>query len=111
MLYHKEIGFPKNVKMLSGVLNLRYSQHAARAASDDRYGFMELPETLDVTHGTPVEIEVNFGIITKAVYRAGYDDELDMVLVVQPDGFVRTVWFNKKTDKHKTLDRAKYAKP
>jgi antitoxin component of MazEF toxin-antitoxin module len=111
MLFHRDVGFPKNVQMMTGVLNLRYSQHALRAAREDRYGIMELPETLDVTNGKPVEIEVEDGRVVKSVYRASYDDEIDMVIVVQPDGFVKTVWFNMKTDKHKTLDRSKYTKP
>ena len=111
MLYHRDIGFPKNVKMLTGVLTLNHSHHARKAAYDDRYGIMELPETLDVTNGTPVEIEVVGERVVKAVYRAQYDDELDMVIVVQPDGFVRTVWFNMRSDEHKTLDHTKYAKP
>lgn len=110
-LYHRDIGFPAGIKHLTGVIRLNYSRHAKMAAEDDRYGIMELPETLDVTNGTPVEIEVQGGNVTKAVYRAGYDDELDMVIVLQPCGFVRTVWFNKKSDRHNTLDRSKYARP
>lgn len=111
MLFHRDIGFPKNITMLTGILRLSYSNHAKRAAHDDRYGIMELPETLDVTNGTPVEIEVQNGVVVKAVYRAQYDHELDMVIVVQPDGFVRTVWFNMRSDKHATLDHSKYSKP
>jgi len=111
MLYHREIGFPKNVKLFTGVFNLSYSFHAKSAANSDIYGLMELPETLDVTTGTPVEIEVENGIVVKSVYRAGYDDELDMVIVLKSNGFVKTVWFNKKSDKHNTLDHSKYAKP
>lgn len=111
MLYHRDIGFPKTVALMHGTFKLTYSRHALESANNDRYGMMELPETLTVEGKNAIEILVENGKAIKSVYRVGYDDELDMVMVVQSDGFVRTVWFNKKTDKHKTLDHSKYDKP
>ena len=114
-LYHKDIGFPENLELPRGftpVMDLRYSQHAIDASRDDQYGAMRLPRRIDVRKGEMIEIEVTGRLITKMVVRFSYNEELDIVMVVNPsDGFVRTVWFNKKTDKHATLNRAKYATP
>lgn len=108
-LYHRDIGFPCTVILPRGVFRLRYTQHALRECNRDRYGAFEPPDTLDVTAGTPIEIELCNGRVVKAVYRAQFDDEFDVVLVINPDGLVRTAWLNRRDDHHRTLDRAKYA--
>lgn len=114
-LYHKDIGFPEDVKMPTGfspVLKLRYSSHARDEAASDRYGNLELPPVVDLRKGQVVEISVVGNTVVKMVVRFPYDDKKDLVLVIQPaDGFVRTVWANEKNDQHKSLNRNKYVDP
>jgi len=110
MLYHAEIGFPK-VNLWSGCLSLSYSIHALQAANSDRYGHMALPSTLDIAAAQIIEIEVESSKVVKTLYRISYSDRLDICLAVLANGFVKTVWFNEKTDKHFTLDVSKYARP
>ena len=114
-LYHKDIGFP-NIKLPEGTYELKkYSQHALRAAKDDRYGIAkELPKSIDIAQVDLVEIQVENNSVVKAVVRADYNAELDLVIVFMPqayDNFVKTVWLNEKSDQHKTLQRWKYNVP
>ncbi len=115
VLYHKDIGFPDDIHLPRGfspVMNLRYGTHAQKAAQDDRYGKMNLPHRIDVRTGETIEIGVVNKTVTKMVIRFSYDDKLDMVMVIMPESsFVKTVWFNEKTDKHHTLNRSRYADP
>lgn len=114
-LFHKEIGFP-NVELPKGVYHLRrYSNHAIRASKDDRYGKVKtLPRLLNMAVCDLVEIEVTDSEVTKAVVRFPYSPDLDLIIVFMPThplNLVKTVWFNKKSDKHKTLQHWKYDKP
>ena len=114
-LYHKEIGFP-NVKLPEGIYEIKkYSQHALRAAKDDRYGeAKKLPSYVDMSKADLFEIEVENNKVIKAAVRTHYDDELDLIIVFMPltkDNFVKTVWFNEKADQHSTLKHWKYNIP
>lgn len=114
-LYHKDIGFPK-VALPTGIFHLKeYSNHALRAAKDDRYGEAKtLPKLLNMAVCDLVEIEVEDAEVVKAVVRFPYSLDLDLVIVFMPThplNKVKTVWFNKKSDKHKTLQHWKYDKP
>lgn len=115
VLYHKDIGFPDDINLPRGfspVMDLQYSAHANEEALKDRYGEIRLPHRIDVRKGTTIEIGVTNKTVTKMVIRFSYDETLDIVLVIIPDrAFVKTVWFNKKTDTHKSLDHSKYADP
>jgi hypothetical protein len=115
MLFHRDIGFPADLDITLYTrrpLALRYSSHARRAAAGDRYGAAILPQVLHVAAGDLVEAEVlSAPVVTKLVVRTRYSATLDLVLVVLPCGFVKTVWFNKRDDQHGTLDRSKYAHP
>lgn len=111
--YHKQLGLPKgSAELWAGVLDLRYGHHAQSEADVDRYGRAELFSSAEFKASDVVEIEVEGGSPVKAVLRFPYDDTLDLVMVLQrPErgvSFVRTVWFNKASDNHKSLDRSKY---
>lgn len=116
VLYHREIGFPRNFTPPSGVYELEYSRHALDASLDDRYGKMPVLQRLNVDRLQIVELGVQDGRVSKLVYRGHLDEDRDMVVVVipKPRGqkwFVKTVWINLRSDAHKTLDHRKYAKP
>ena len=113
MLYHKDIGFPADVKLPATKMLLDYSGHALVAAHDDQYGDIKLPEVLDTQAAKLIEIEVNdTGRVVKALYRLPHDDRYDLVMaVLMARRWVKTVWLNDRNDEHETLDRAKYAVP
>jgi hypothetical protein len=110
-LFHYQVGFPKGLKTNLGTLQLKYTAHALKASKNDRYGDMTLPKKLNTATAKPIEVEIIRGMVTKMVYRADYNEELDIVIVVNRDCLVYTVWFNRKDDDHPTLDTTKYAKP
>lgn len=111
-LYHKEIGFPDNIQILTGHMDLEYSRHAMDEASGDKYGGVDLPEFIDFQLGNVIEIEVDNDKVIKMVVRVSYDEEKDLVLVIIPqNGLVKTVWFNTRGDKHRTLDKWRYTNP
>lgn len=115
-LYHFEIGFPhnteKNIKKIGKVTNVEYLFHAKRAAMNDRYGIIDLPDTVNLSTSKIIEVEIINNKVKKVVFRIPYDKKFDLVLVMNiPDLSIRTVWFNSKTDKYKTLDKSKYDKP
>lgn len=110
-LFHYQIGFPKGLKTNFGTILLNYSAHALQASKDDRYGAMTLPKVLDTTKAKAIEVEVINNVVKKIVFRTHYDKELDIVIVVNRYRLVHTVWFNRKDDKHETLDATKYSKP
>lgn len=107
-LYHKDIYIPKlTFHKVDVVLN--YTYHAIAAAENDRYGRIELPETINFNLTEIVELEIVNGKVFKFVARMHHDTKNDLVLVVLADGYrVKTVWLNRKNDTHRTLDRSKY---
>jgi hypothetical protein len=117
VLYHYELGFPKEVRFPKGFtynLNLKYGAHARKEALQDRYADLSkgLPTSIDIRKGKIIEIGVVGNTITKVVIRFSYNEKIDIIIVFSThDGFVRTVWANEKNDHHKTLDATKYSKP
>lgn len=115
VLYHKDKGFPDDINMPSGfhpVVSLNYGGHAKLEALKDKYGPMHLPQRIDVRKGETIEIGVTGKVVTKIVLRFSYDAEKDIIIVLMPaSGFVKTVWFNLKSDQHKSLDLSRYSDP
>lgn len=123
-LYHKEIGFPPGALLpwVMGDLELIYSEHAKQAADNDRYGAVPRLDIAGFAEHEVIEVEIRGGHAVKAVLRIPCDGRpgLDMILVLLapvqgtgefPQAFVKTVWFNLRNDKHKTLRRELYKKP
>lgn len=115
-LYHRFLGLPPEAaKLWVGQLNLYYSAHAQKAATEDRYGKVPLFSSVLFEEGDVIEVEVKDGRVIKAVLRVPYDDHRDLVFaILRPDGvaaYVKTVWFNLASDAHKTLRRELYRRP
>lgn len=109
LLYHKDVGLPKTfTKPLPG-LRLIYGNHAKQAMADEAT-YVPLPAALPAEFRI-IEVEIMQKQVLKWVLRVPTATERDLVMVVQPDGFVRTVWSNDKNDTHKTLKRHLYARP
>ena len=117
MLYHKDIGMPELAKQFHGKkFDLSFSHHAKMAAINDRYGVINKPPfSLTVTADNLIELELNSAMRpVKLVVRLDYDKEFDIVLAIIPDfnrALVKTMWLNRKTDNHFTLNHAAYQKP
>lgn len=131
ILYHEEIGFPKNFRPPTGKYPLTYSRHAHEACLDDRYGHIPKLKGIDTDRMKLIEIGVKDGKVSKLLYRgtlactechannvsqsACKHPRRDMCIVVIPKArepwFVKTVWINLQSDKHRTLDASKYQKP
>lgn len=112
-LFHKDIGLPISPNRIIFHAQLKYSNHALKAAQNDRYGKINLPETLNtkLDNVTLIELETKNGKPFKGVYRMPYNDKHDIVIVLLYETrLVKTVWLNSKTDAHKTLDVSKYTK-
>lgn len=112
-LFHRDVFAPKEVFTSPGKLTLKYGPHARKAAAEDRYGDLTdfCPRNLSIQDSEIVEVTVENGAITKRVIRIQVSGNLDLVLVVNADGFVRTVWGNKHNDQHRTLNRHSFVQP
>lgn len=112
MLFHKDIRLPKNWRLPNVQVDLAWTQHAYRAAADDRYGLIEPYPVLDLSYCETIEVELDGCKVLKLVLRAQWDDDHDVVYVVIPNGSkpwtVKTVWMNERNDTHRTLDRSRY---
>lgn len=111
-LYHAEVGLPERYRHPNSMVPVAYSNHARRAAGDDRYGSIPLPGVLHLTRFETVEVEISGGRVSKIVVRGPLDDTRDAVYVLIPNfgkrWFCKTVWVNLNSDQHKTLDKSRY---
>lgn len=110
-VYHREVYAPEPLFRSPGVVRLRYSYHAQEEARGDRYGDLSryLTPYRDFDYAEIVEVELDEeGQIAKRVVRFDITEDLVLVLAVKADGYVKTVWCNRFTDSHGTLDRRKY---
>jgi hypothetical protein len=112
-LYHREVGMPEFAKQLDGMkFFLKPTRHAEEQCINDRYGTFQIPDVLRIKLSEVFEIGAEFNRVVKVAVRKTYDEQHDISIVFNVhDGRVRTAWLNKKTDTHRTLDRAKYKRP
>lgn len=113
--YHKLLGLPAGAAQLwASKLSLRWGFHAQKEADIDRYGRAEQFDSAEFEANDIVEITMEDGKPLQAVARFPYSDDLDLVMVLAApkdgEAFVKTVWFNRANDNHKSLDRSKYNK-
>lgn len=117
-VFHRDVFMPEVISTaLKGRwLTLSYGWHAQQEMLDKYCVINNPPNKIKVENPVEVTVEALAGKkqITKLVVRQKYNSELDIVLVIKPEfalgrGFVKTVWINKATDLHKTLDKSKFA--
>jgi len=111
-LFHSDVFMPARYKQPIFEGELKYGSHAKGAGKSDRYGSIELPRVFDATKAQLIEVEYDESEdkIVKQVWRQPLDEARDVILVINPDGFVRTVWINMRKDKHRTLNAARYVR-
>jgi hypothetical protein len=114
-IFHKEIGLPPELdKYIGRIFKLTFSQHAKDECRNDRYGFIIPPQEVLITKDNVIEVEMHYHNIVKILVRMPYDSVNDISIAFIPSshgGFVKTLWLNRKTDVHRTLDRSKYDSP
>lgn len=109
-LYHRDVFIPTKAlqSLNSKFFSLSLSAHAVRASNSDRYGKINIPNSICIKLEEVIEINVTEKIVDKIVVRKHYNTEFDISIVFIPNfnnslGFVKTAWLNSKTDKHSTL--------
>lgn len=97
-----------------GRMPLRYTRHSLTEALNDRNGAIPahvFNTSFNFSDGWRlVEVEVRNGLVTKFLIRRSIGDR-DLVMVVTPEGTVKTVWTNLTADGHSTLNLSNYSKP
>ena len=112
--YHKDIYLPDDLNLPRGfqpVISLRYGDHAREEAMKEKYGILNLPKRIDLRTVDMFEVATAPGsmVINKVCIRMPHDEQKDIIIVISlPSGFVKTVWANLKSDKHKTLNASNY---
>lgn len=111
-LYHKDAyGLPKlKIGTLDGVL-LSYHAQCRAIEKDIKVKLVDLSRFIP-DEWQLIEIEVVNGIPVKLVARRAFDEIEDLVIVIlRKERLIKTIWFNKKTDTHLTLDKSPYSRP
>jgi hypothetical protein len=107
-LFHKDVYLP-NIVRQDCDLRINYTGHARSEAAKEKYGNLVLPATLNPAKGELIEAEITARRVTKMVLRYAYSPTLDICFVLRNETCV-TVWANRTTDKHSTLNLGKYAR-
>lgn len=99
---------PQLAKMSFPSRRLTYTRHALERLADKG---ATRQETLTISPGDVVEIEISYAQLSKLVVRQRQCSEWDRVMVLVPDtntGWkVITCWLNHHTDNHKTLNKSR----
>lgn len=111
-LFHKDVFMTALAASPVYEGKLSYTLHAIKESHTDRFGSISLPETFSAAKAELIESEVSDDgtRVLKQVWRQPLDNYNDLVLVITMEGRVKTVWVNRKSDKHSTLHRDKYVK-
>lgn len=113
-VYHRNLGFPDTLKIPNSLFNLEYTNHAQERTI--LYNLKLLPKIVRINKDNVYEIETrNNKRCRKVLIRIKYDNEKDMVLVLQilrkKLARVVTLWINDNKDDHKTINIEKYTIP
>ena len=105
VVYHKDIGLPTNFTKPTPGMKLNYTSHATERIEQKG---LRPPTTLPSLYDI-IEVTMIGQRVTKWVLRWQADASTDIVLVLLPNGIVKTAWPNMHSDTHTTLNRSKYA--
>lgn len=111
-LFHRDVFMP--IELAQKVcchFKMQFSRHAKDACLNDRYGIIIPPTSISPKLEEIIEIEAINDNVIKAVIRIKYDVTRDLLIAFIPEenvALVKTLWFNLKSDSHKTLDKTKY---
>jgi hypothetical protein len=111
--FHRRIGFPVTPPTIRIHVPDSMVPHAKNEAKNDRYGKISPPKNFTATPQNIFEIayDPSDGQVKKVVARDEYDDDHDITCVIIDGSKVITVWLNKKSDTHSTLNTGRYEQP
>jgi hypothetical protein len=120
MLYHKQVFWKKDFDIESAKLIKsvnRFSKHLQEYFDDtsERRNFnaddiIRIVDKLKQFDSVKCfEVETDGHQLQKCVIRCGFNGKKDICIVFRK-GLVVTAWLCNKDDRHKTLDKSKYAK-
>lgn len=111
--FHRRYGFPVTPPAITVDVPLDMIAHAKHETQNDRYGSIRPPTVFRATPENIFEIayDPQTKQVKKVAARDSYDDEHDITVVITYDGKIVTVWLNKKTDTHSTLQKSRYEDP
>lgn len=111
LMFHKDVYIPEHARAPIFTGELKYSRHALNVSSgSDSITALTLPVSFDGKGATLVEAELNptTGEVEKQVWRMPLTEKDDLCFPLLPNGVVKTVWLNARTDTHETLRKTRY---
>jgi hypothetical protein len=112
--YHIKYGFPKGIKLPTGLINFIFSKHSKEAIQTDEYSKVSLNVSsyLNLAFADIFEIAVQNNEVIKFACRSRYNNKFDitMVIAIRPNDvyLLCTCWLNKKEDEHPHLKNYLY---
>jgi hypothetical protein len=117
MRFHKDIYFPidDNIDLNNLIQSLNIKKFKFSVHSIDRIIEKSNIESiglylkdLKLEYSTMFEYYKIDNILEKLVFRLNFDVNKDLILVLNKDKFIVTIYFNNKSDNHKTLNKENY---
>lgn len=115
--YHKKISFPHEAELKSFTekLNISSWKYTTHCLENIQYREIDLEHLLTFVKNLSLNHEDIFEYyylngIHKACFRVKYTDTMDVILVLNSQKMIVTIYFNSITDEHETLNATLYSK-
>ena len=116
--YHKKIYFPDTdkLKAFNDSLNLKAWQYSQHCLDNIRYRSIDVEKVLTFIYQLKLyednifEYYKDNETIIKLCYRIKYNKNIDLILVVNADRKIITIYYNSNDDEHFTLKENLYTK-
>jgi len=122
IVFHRDIFIPKElVEYLSGQrIQIYPSAHVEKEKIDKEYMKTDIYvppsyfyKVVEVNPNSIIEVGISWdGDLQHLLLRYPYNEEWDIILAISyPSGKVKTFWFNRRGDIHRTLEKGYYTYP
>jgi len=117
--YHKKVFFPDNssdkLKIFTDLLNAKVFKYTLHSIDNIKYRFIDLKEVLIFIKSLSLDYKSIFEYYTndndkiiKSCYRIKYNNGIDIILILNDDKSIITIYLNTAEDKHFTLNKELY---